>query len=111
MGRDNPDFEDNVKVATEFGNLTTFLHILYAYCNYNTLNPLDPLEYGVLIDLSSKNSDKRVAKFIESIEEFFENKEFYPRCEEICDTTDDESSKEYKRKFYKHVKEFAKVSQ
>lgn len=55
--RDNPNYENDVYVSAEYGNLETFQHILYAYLNYNTLDELEPLLHYKLQALSLKNKE------------------------------------------------------
>jgi len=65
--RDNPDYLNDVYVASEYGNLKTFQHVLYAYLNYATLNWSDPIDLNKLRLLATDNAP--VLKFINHIVE------------------------------------------
>lgn len=51
----NPDFENDVYLAAEFGNLKMFEHTLYGYIHYATLEDLEELEYIKLKGLAKTN--------------------------------------------------------
>lgn len=109
--RDNPYYEHDVEVAAEFGNYKTFQHILYAYMNNMTLNPKDSLNYSKLLELSAKNIDSNVLRFIESLKSYVYNNELDPiyesdKEEDINADEDDKFTYERQKKFYEHIKSF-----
>lgn len=63
----NPNFAADVYTATEFGNLKTLLHVLWAYMNYNVMEDLQYLEYYKLKELAINNKHLEVFNFIVSL--------------------------------------------
>jgi hypothetical protein len=58
--RDNPDFATDLYTATEFSDLKTFQHVLYAVMNYKDLNGFEDISFSKLTTLAEKNPDNRV---------------------------------------------------
>jgi hypothetical protein len=114
--RANPDFESNVYCAVEFGNLKILQQVLYGYMNYNTLNPIDYLDYNKMVELSKKNPCLRVFEFIKEMSDFvnLDNKiapmnRTYAYDDE-SDSDDDEKTLQFKdmsKQFYEFNIKFA----
>lgn len=93
--RDSPDLLHDVYCASKYANLTTFLHCLYAYNNYHTVNYSEPIIKETFITKAEKNQNLDVLKFILSVSEFFNDQgEMFP-IPEPCVDSEDETDLEY----------------
>lgn len=62
--RDNPDYTDELYIAARHGNLTTWLHVLYAHQHYRVLEDNIPIDFEKLQKKASKNPD--VVKWLQT---------------------------------------------
>lgn len=73
--RSSPDFLTDVYNAAQ-ASIQTFLHVLYAYMNYHTVNYAEPIELSSLTERASGNP--LVSKFVGQIAELFQDGELHP---------------------------------
>ena len=106
--RDNPDYLNDVYIASQYGNLKTFQHVLYGYLNYCTLDGPDEIDINKLRLLATDNVD--VLKFINHIVEIGQDViEKMPKLSEYGEYDSDQENLEYeqkKKKFYNRVNTF-----
>lgn len=102
--RTNPDYEKDVYTATEFGNIKTFQHVLYAYMNYNTLDGVEPLEYTKLLQLATKNKNNEILNLINELKCVTDNNEIhYLMTEFDSEDSEDHKDKEQKQKLFSEI--------
>lgn len=98
---DSPDYEHNVYVAAEFGQLKTFQHVLYAYLNYHYQDDdpddLDPLSFSKLKSLATLNPDEAILHYINLLQQDVNQDQLVRMC--LTDITRIPVAK-----FYTHLK-------
>ena len=62
--RHDPEYEDNVYLAIEYGNPKMIKYVLSGYMNYDKRYPVDALSIDKLKELSLCNPDPVISKFI-----------------------------------------------